>query len=120
VETVRELLAESEPDEEVVWVIGADSLPELSLWRDVEDLVDRVEIVTAVRRGIDPRAALAELEGRLGRDRTRRLAAGILTTPVVEISSSEIRARLGSGRSIRYMVPEPVREYIRRNGLYQA
>jgi nicotinate-nucleotide adenylyltransferase len=40
-------------------------------------------------------------------------------TPGLPISSSEVRRRVGEGRSIRYLVPEPVAEYIAKRGLYR-
>ncbi len=40
--------------------------------------------------------------------------------PLLEISSSDIRARIAAGKSIRYLVPESVEHYIRRRDLYSA
>ena len=42
-----------------------------------------------------------------------------LATPELEISSTQIRGRIREGRSIRYMVPESVETYIRKEGLYR-
>ena len=119
VDTVRELVAESPPGEEVVWIIGGDSLGELLTWRDAKGLVDAVEIVTAARPGYDAHADAKSLEAGLGADRVRRLTAGIIPMPLMEISSTDIRSRIDEGRSIRYLVPEAVEAYIRRHGLYR-
>ena len=47
------------------------------------------------------------------------LVRHILATPAIEISASEIRARCLAGKSIRYLVPDAVADYIERNHLYQ-
>ena len=42
----------------------------------------------------------------------------VLSTPIIEVSSSGIRERIKNRQSIRYLVTEPVRKYIEENGLY--
>ena len=118
IDTIRELLAERPPEDRLYWIIGADSLPELVLWRDFEELLDLVGFITAVRPGHGVEPALAELEPRLGRERVRKLAAGVIHMPLMEISSTDIRQRIRTGRSIRYMVTAPVADHIKRQGLY--
>lgn len=117
VETVRALLAEREGDR-LHWLIGADSLPELASWREIEALLDLVTVVTAYRPGHEPDRALRALEPRLGAERVRRLAANVLPMPLFGVSSTEIRERVREGRSIRYLVPDEVRAYIGEHGLY--
>ncbi len=118
IDTVRGLLADHPPPDRLSWIIGADSLPELVLWRDIEQLLDIVGFITAVRPGYDIEAALAALEPRLGSERVRRLAAGVIHMPRLEISSTDIRRRIAGGHSLRYLVPDAVTAYIRRNQLY--
>ena len=118
IDTVREVLGEHPPPDHIVWIIGADSLPELILWRNVEELLDQVDFVTAVRPGTDVKRSLRELAPRLGTDRVERLCKGVVPMPRMEISSTDIRNRVAAGRSIRYLVPEAVAAYIREQGLY--
>ncbi len=103
---------------ELCWVIGADSLAELASWYRVEDLVEICRIVTAARPGWE-RPDLDVLRMRLDDSQIARLAAGILDTPRIDISATDIRRRVHEGRSIRYLVPDGVREYIRDRGLYR-
>jgi nicotinate-nucleotide adenylyltransferase len=102
---------------DLCWIIGSDSLAELSTWHQVEKLVDLCRIVTAIRAG-DERPDLSALKRRLRPEQVTRLEADILPTPRIDISATDIRRRVADGESIRYLVPEPVRAYIRRHGLY--
>lgn len=105
------------PEVALHWIIGADSLAELTTWFRVSSLVDACRIVTAVRAGWE-QIAWDELSGTLSEAQLASLQAGVLETPVVEISSTAIRDRIRDGRSIRYLVPEAVRAYILRHALY--
>jgi nicotinate-nucleotide adenylyltransferase len=99
------------------WVIGGDTLPELHTWHRARELVDACTIVTAVRPGFDA-PDLKVLVPILRPDQVARLAANVLPTPRIDISATEIRSRVRAGRSIRWLAPQPVRDYIAREGLY--
>lgn len=103
-------------DVELAWIIGGDSLIELPTWHRARDLVDACRIITATRPGatsIDWSALGETFDAR----QVEALRAGVLETPMIDISSTDIRQRLRAGRSIRYLVPDAVREYIERRGL---
>ncbi|RME40519.1 MAG: nicotinic acid mononucleotide adenylyltransferase, partial [Planctomycetota bacterium] len=104
---------------EVCWIIGADSLPELPAWHRAGELVERCRILTAARRGGVP-IDWSKLGETFTPAQVARLKAGVLQTPVIEISSTDIRRRIAGGRSIRNLVPEAVRTYIKRHGLYRC
>jgi nicotinate-nucleotide adenylyltransferase len=104
VDTVRALRARW-PDERLVLLLGADAAGELPRWRAVDEVAREVEIVVLARPG-SPEVVSP-------------LVRRAVTTPAVEISASEIRARCLAGRSIRYLVPDGVADYIERNGLYR-
>ena len=103
---------------EIVWIIGADSLLELHTWYEVEALVLSCRIVTANRPG-SPLASLAPLAEVVGEKTTRRLLDDVIDTPHIDISSTQIRSRVNENRSIRYLVPSNVEEYIQQHGLYR-
>ena len=106
-------------DAAIHWIIGGDSLPELHTWYRVGELVDRCRIVTAVRPGFEA-PDLSSLTRSLSREQIARLRDSILPTPCIDISATDIRRRLREGRSIRYLVPEPVCDYIAQHKLYQG
>lgn len=93
------------PDAEWHYLIGADNVPDLTTWHRVEELRARVRFTVFHRRAPD-----AVIPGTEGLPTLRR---------VVDLSSTEIRNRVASGLSIRYLVPESVREIIEARGLYR-
>ena len=101
------------------WIIGADSLAELPMWHRVSDLVDACRIVTAGRAGSD-RNSWEVLGSAFDENQLKRLRGGVLDTPVIQISATDIRDRVRRGRSIRYLVPDGVRQYIEDHGVYRS
>lgn len=102
---------------EIHWIIGADSLPELVGWHRIRDLVDACQILTVSRPGWD-KPDLRPLEKPLGSERLAKLRRGVTETPRIDICSTDIRARVGAGLSIRFLVAESVRDYIESKGLF--
>jgi nicotinate-nucleotide adenylyltransferase len=60
------------------------------------------------------------LRTRLSEDHIASLRAGMVDTPRIDISATDIRHRLRAGKSVRYLVPDPVREYLLEHRLYQT
>ena len=104
-------------DAQLYWIIGGDTLPEMHTWYRVNELVDLCRMVTAVRPGFDA-PDLSALATTLSPGQVQRLRDSILPTPNIDISATDIRQRIGQGRSIRYLVPEVVREYINSKQIY--
>lgn len=110
IDTVKSLLADAERGTELYLIIGSDSLLELHTWKDQEELLSLVRLAVYPRPGHAPDATSIP-----GRDRVTFLHADDLA---FNLSSTTIRDRVREGRSIRYLVPRPVEQYIRQNGLY--
>ena len=91
------------------FIVGADSILEIRTWRRPERLLDSGMLVVIPRPGFD----LGALDRRVQEQVT------IVRTPLVEISSSDIRDRVRRGQSIHYLVPRAVETYIRQKGLYR-
>ncbi len=104
---------------EMYWIIGSDSLTELGGWRRAAELVDLCRIITASRGGASV-SGLDRLRNVLTEPQIEKLHRGILPTPVIDISSTDVRRRVNEGRSIRFLVPESVRAYIESHGLYRT
>ena len=96
VDTLRAFRAERR-DTELVLLLGADAAEELPRWREAGAIRDLARIEIFARGG----------EG------------GVHRVPRVDISSTDIRARVRLGRSIRYWVPDAVAEYIAAHRLYR-
>ena len=118
VETIAHFKSELTDETELFWIIGADWLMELGTWQKVAELVDACTIVTAARPGWE-RPDLSALAPPLGDAQIAKLRDHILDTPRIDISATDIRARVAAGKSIRYLVPESVRTYIEMFRLYR-
>ncbi len=116
IDTVR-ALAKRYPEDELVFIIGSDTLPELHLWKDARELLRLCRFVTLARPGFDLKA-MTEKNLNLEPDLTQALLANVAIGHQVDISASDIRHRVAEGMSIRYLVPDAVDMYIAEHGLY--
>ncbi len=112
VDTLLEL-RRRDPKADFYFIIGADSLGELHLWREAQRVVRLCTFVTVPRPGFEARPVV---DRRLDAASRKRLRQHVLRGHSCGIASREIRSRVASGRSIRYLVPDAVTEYIRRHG----
>ncbi len=101
------------PSAEVVFLMGGDSLRDLSKWARPQRILELAQIAIVERPDYTiSDQVLQSVPGLMERLR-------IIDAPMCEISSTEIRERVASGRSIRYLVPDQVRRYIDDQMLYQ-
>ena len=113
-DTMNELHEQFGTTTELFFIIGADSLVDLSKWHEAKKLVERSHFIATTRPGVDVDfSATEKFFGSAASEHIHRV-----TTPAIEISSTEIRQRVKLGRSIKYLVPETVEEYILREELY--
>ncbi len=115
--TVRHFRQTLPADTPLYWLIGMDSLVELATWYCVGELLEACTLVTAARPGFE-QPDLARLTDLLSPAQIRKLQQYVLQTPLIDVGATDIRARVRAGRSIRHLVPEPVRQYILERGLY--
>ncbi len=113
VDTLRQLRAHYPENVELAFIVGADAALALPEWKEADALVDLAEFIVMSRPGSSLAAA----------DADRLAQAGFRIRPVapaaLDISSTEVRRRASCGQSIRYLVPEAVRDYVLEHKLYR-
>ena len=130
VDTLTELRAELGSEQQLCLLMGVDAYLALMTWSRWEQLFELSHIVIAQRPGFDLDAG--QLPPALAREHlARRTRDGVdlrddpvgrvlaIDIPPLEISATAIRAALREGRSVRYLLPDAVLDYIDRNRLYK-
>jgi nicotinate-nucleotide adenylyltransferase len=99
----------------LVLIMAADSFAEIDTWREPDRLLELAEWAVGPRPGtsMPDRDALRDRYG------AKASRIHLLEGPSLDVSSSEIRARVAAGRPIRYLVPRAVEELIVSRGLYR-
>ncbi len=110
VDTVSALAGER-PFDSFVLLVGADTWPEMTGWREPERLFSLVEVAVAERPG----APALELAAPFASARGVRRVFG----PALAISATAVRERVRRGQSVRYLVPDAVADYLAERGLYR-
>jgi nicotinate-nucleotide adenylyltransferase len=113
-DTVK-ILSKQNPGGSMIFLIGGDSLHDLTTWHEPGQLVAACDEVGVMRRP-GSRLDLASLEKRIP-----GLAAKVrfVDAPLLEIASHEIRKRAAEGQPFQYYLPPAVYEYILDKGLYR-
>lgn len=105
VDTLRRLRNQYGKNTQLFFIMGSDSLGELDSWKDVDELLKLANFVVMNRPGV----------------RIKRLKKNVklIIGPALDISSSMIRNRVRRSQSIRYYVPDSVRDFIMENKFYK-
>ena len=117
VDTLRHL-SEKRPDAELFFLVGADMLFDLPNWYRADEICRLATPIAAQRPGQPPLdiECLAPIVP--DPNRRREIAQLALNMPRIDISSTEIRQRIATGRSIRYQTSRDVEMFIKTEGLY--
>ncbi|TAN80687.1 MAG: nicotinate-nucleotide adenylyltransferase [Gallionella sp.] len=130
VDTLRELRAEYGAAQPLCLLMGGDAFLQLHTWHEWEQLFELAHIVVGYRPGFTLEERIHSATGELRRHYQRRLCAadalsqqpcgGIaeLAIPKLEISATQIRSRVAENRTIRYLLPDAVANYIHQHHLY--
>lgn len=101
------------PDAELVFLIGTDSLIGFPTWHEPEKILALASLGVAERPGTVVEESVLDALPHL------REKVQLFDSPLIELSSTEIRERRSAGKSITYLVPEQVEDYILEKGLYR-
>jgi nicotinate-nucleotide adenylyltransferase len=112
VDTLQDRVNRSE--DELWFLIGADSLRDLASWREPERILRLARLGVVERPGVS-----------VGKESVLDTVPGLaervdwVESPLIELSSSVIRSRVQHGLTIRYQIPDAVLMYIEHHGLYR-
>lgn len=111
IDTVR-AIRQQHPEAELFLILGADALQGFMGWREPYSIAQECRLLVGVRPHYDLQNALAQLPEPI------RQRVQLVSTTLMGISASDIRQRIRTGRTIRYLTPQDVIEYIQRYRLY--
>ena len=103
IDTLKELKKIYKNDE-LFFIVGSDACSYLNMWKNIEDILKIVKFIVINRPGYVVDNIRQELK--------------VIQIQAIDISADEIRKRIKENKSIRYLVPEDVRKYILKKGLY--
>lgn len=116
VDTIKEL-KKTYKEEKLYFLIGLDSLFQLKTWKKIKDLSREIEFVVAQRPGyLDEENIKREIEFLRESYGTK---ITLIKTPLYEISSTDLRQRIKEDKSLRYLIPEKVIDYIKESDFYK-
>ena len=110
IDTVQEFRKQGWP--EVAWLIGADMAVSLPTWHKPDQLLAQTRFVLMARPGW-------AFNFNQMPPPYQQLQSAVVTAPLIDISSTQIRERIKQGQSIKYLTPSGVEDYIIQNELYR-
>jgi nicotinate-nucleotide adenylyltransferase len=118
IDTVRHFRAAYGDEAAIYWLVGADSIADLPQWYRITDLIDDYNLAVMFRAGCS-RPDFTEFENLWGRARVEKLQRNVIPTPLIDISSTEIRHRLATGQDVSDMLAPEVADYIEKHHPYE-
>jgi len=113
VDTMLELRTIHGPETELFFITGADAILDILTWKDSARLAGTCTLIAATRPGYD----LSRLVAQTG---ASEFTIEQMEVPALAISSTDIRTRIAARRPVRYLLPESVAAYVRKNRLYEG
>lgn len=128
IDTLRALQRDGTDPSQLFFVLGTDAFAEIATWKEYPAVLEAANFVVMARPGTGVDQALArapELAARITRkasapSRARETAIFLVEAPTRDVSSTQVRERLASGRSLDGLVPDAVARHIAAHHLYGA
>lgn len=108
-----EMLSSRAPQDNLTLILGGDVAAGLPRWREPERVLELAGLAIAKRRGTARESVETALEQLRGGDRAR-----FFWMPRIGVSSTMVRRRVRESLPVRYLIPDPVGDYIHAHGLY--
>jgi len=118
VDTLELIRAAGDPDDELLFLIGADNALEFHRWRKWERILDLATPVVMVRPPMDAAALGAELRRRYEADEAAWWGRRVVEVPELDVSATEVRQRIAAGEPVDDLVAPAVARYARQHALY--
>ncbi len=117
IDTVRHFSFGNDPGPDVFFITGADAILEIFTWKDYEELLELCTFIAVSRPGY----SLDHFHETLDRScPDLKQKVHLLEIPALAVSSTFIRERVALSKTIKYLTPEPVEQFIKKHGLYSS
>ena len=110
------ILRRDRPDDTLILLVGADQLPALNTWKEIDTILATTPIAILPRPGFE---VPNKPPGNFGDDMWKKVIGGVLKIPQYSISATAIRRAIAQGQPVSDQIPEAVMAYIRNHRLYQ-
>jgi len=118
VDTLKQL-AEESPDNELFFLMGADSLNSFDSWKDPAEILKLATPLVVPRPG-EGEVDLEKLAALTDEKQMEKIRQLTIDAPLIEISSTNIRQQVELGNSIRYQTSRAVEKYIETQKIYKS
>ncbi len=110
------ILRRDRPGDTLILLVGADQLPALNTWKEIDTILATTPIAILPRPGFE---VPNKPPGNFGDDMWKKVIGGVLKIPQYSISATAIRRAIAQGQPVSDQIPEAVMAYIRNHRLYQ-
>ena len=117
IDTVKEIKRHCDRDCRLYFITGADAINQIMTWKEPEKLLALCDFVAVTRPGYDKNKLNKTIDG-LNNVFNIGASVHFLEVPALAISSTDIRNRVIAGKTIKYLLPDNVEDYILKNHLY--
>ncbi|MFO7952001.1 MAG: nicotinate-nucleotide adenylyltransferase [Bacillota bacterium] len=117
IDTVRHFSCGENGAPELFFITGADAILDLFNWKDYEDLLRLCTFIAVSRPGYSLEKFRETLDKNCPGMKNK---VHLLEIPALAVSSTFIRERVALGKTIKYLTPEPVEQYIKKHGIYMT